>query len=147
MKVKTSNKSGNKNFSIFMNTKGKNVVLTSKVSDAENLFLELKEKKLDTYLVFMPHTETLPYDFFSASKETKNKRIQAISDIQSKRKFLLICSIQAFMNPCSGLGHILPINSFKVGQDFNREEFIKDMEEKYSYLNEKCHSYWNAMGR
>ena len=42
MKVKTSNKSGNKNFSIFMNTKGKNVVLTSKVSDAENLFLELK---------------------------------------------------------------------------------------------------------
>tara|TARA_B100000686_G_scaffold38623_1_gene40019 strand:- start:6643 stop:9597 length:2955 start_codon:yes stop_codon:yes gene_type:complete len=127
MKVKTSNKSGNKNFSIFMNTKGKNVVLTSKVSDAENLFLELKEKKLDTYLVFMPHTETLPYDFFSPSKETKNKRIQAISDIQSKRKFLLICSIQAFMNPCSGLGHILPINSFKVGQDFNREEFIKDI--------------------
>ena len=70
MKVKTKNKSGNRDFSIFMNARGRNVALTSKVSDAENLFLKLKEKKITNYLVFMPHTETLPYDFFSPSKET-----------------------------------------------------------------------------
>mgnify|MGYP001333397075 FL=1 len=32
------------------------------------------------------------------------------------------------MSPCSGLGHILPINSLKVGLPFNRETFIKDIE-------------------
>tara|TARA_B100000029_G_C17593388_1_gene963261 strand:- start:209 stop:3163 length:2955 start_codon:yes stop_codon:yes gene_type:complete len=128
MKVKTSSKLGNKDFSIFMGTKGRNIVLTSKVSDSENLFLELREQNLDTHLVYMPHTETLPYDFFSPSKDTKNKRIHAISEIQSRREFLLICSIQAFMSPCSGLGHILPINSLKVGLPFNRETFIKDIE-------------------
>ena len=75
MKVKTSSKLGNKDFSIYMGTKGRNIALTSKVSDSENLFLELREQNLDTHLVYMPHTETLPYDFFSPSKDTKNKRI------------------------------------------------------------------------
>ena len=60
MKVKTSNKLRNKDSSIFFGTKGRNIALTSKVSDSECLFLELREQKLDTHLVFMSHTETLP---------------------------------------------------------------------------------------
>ena len=57
------------------NGKGQKVVITSNPLLAESIYQELIKKHHKVSL--FPHTETLPYDFFSPSRDIKNLRLQA----------------------------------------------------------------------
>ena len=56
------------------NQKGQKVIITSNPLLAESTYQELEKKHPKVSL--FPHTETLPYDFFSPSKHIKNLRMQ-----------------------------------------------------------------------
>ena len=63
-----------KQFFTWVKGKGQKVIVTSNPLLAESTYQELKKKYHKVCLI--PHTETLPYDFFSPSKEIKNLRMQ-----------------------------------------------------------------------
>ena len=75
-------------------------------------------------VVLLPHTETLPYDFFSPSKNIRNHRMQTLSKLLSDEKHTLITSIQALMSPCPDKTHLLPFELLETDQLINRKNFI-----------------------
>ena len=102
--------------------KGNKLIITSNSSLAESTYLKL-EKKMDE-VVLLPHTETLPYDFFSPSKNIRNHRMQTLSKLLSYEKLTLITSIQALMSPCPDKTHLLPFELLETDQLINRKNFI-----------------------
>ena len=102
--------------------KGNKLIITSNSSLAESTYRKL-EKKMDK-VVLLPHTETLPYDFFSPSKNIRNHRMQTLSKILSHEKLTLITSIQALMSPCPDKTHLLPFELLETDQLINRKNFI-----------------------
>jgi len=102
--------------------KGNKLIITSNSSLAESTYSKL-EKKMDE-VVLLPHTETLPYDFFSPSKNIRNHRMQTLSKLLSHEKLTLITSIQALMSPCPDKTHLLPFEFLKNNQLINRKNFI-----------------------
>ncbi len=102
--------------------KGNKLIITSNSSLAESTYSKL-EKKMDE-VVLLPHTETLPYDFFSPSKNIRNHRMQTLSKLLSHEKLTLITSIQALMSPCPDKTHLLPFELLKTNQLINRKNFI-----------------------
>ena len=102
--------------------KGNKLIITSNSSLAESTYRKL-EKKMDE-VVLLPHTETLPYDFFSPSKNIRNHRMQTLSKLLSHEKLTLITSIQALMSPCPDKTHLLPFELLETDQLINRKNFI-----------------------
>ena len=102
--------------------KGNKLIITSNSSLAESTYRKL-EKKMDE-VVLLPHTETLPYDFFSPSKNIRNHRMQTLSKLLSHEKHTLITSIQALMSPCPDKTHLLPFELLETDQLINRKNFI-----------------------
>ena len=102
--------------------KGNKLIITSNSSLAESTYRKL-EKKMDE-VVLLPHTETLPYDFFSPSKNIRNHRMQTLSKLLSDEKHTLITSIQALMSPCPDKTHLLPFELLETDQLINRKNFI-----------------------
>ena len=102
--------------------KGNKLIITSNSSLAESTYRKL-EKKMNE-VVLLPHTETLPYDFFSPSKNIRNHRMQTLSKLLSHEKLTLITSIQALMSPCPDKTHLLPFELLETDQLINRKNFI-----------------------
>ena len=102
--------------------KGNKLIITSNSSLAEATYRKL-EKKMNE-VVLLPHTETLPYDFFSPSKNIRNHRMQTLSKLLSHEKLTLITSIQALMSPCPDKTHLLPFELLETDQLINRKNFI-----------------------
>ena len=107
------------------NGKGQKVVITSNPLLAESIYQELIKKyhKVSLY----PHTETLPYDFFSPSKDIKNLRLQALSKLLANETHILVLSIQALMSPCSDKAHLLPFNLLKTYEEVDRKNLISGL--------------------
>ena len=105
--------------------KGNKIIITSNSSLAESTYSKL-EKKMDE-VVLLPHTETLPYDFFSPSKNIRNHRMQTLSKLLSHEKLTLITSIQALMSPCPDKTHLLPFELLETDQLINRKNFISGL--------------------
>ena len=105
--------------------KGNKLIITSNSSLAESTYRKL-EKKMDE-VVLLPHTETLPYDFFSPSKNIRNHRMQTLSKLLSDEKHTLITSIQALMSPCPDKTHLLPFELLETNQLINRKNFINGL--------------------
>ena len=103
------------------------LIVLSNTSLAELVFELLREERKITPVYLLPHTETLPYDFFSPSSVIKNKRMQTLSRLLSSEKFLLISSVQALMNPCPAKSHLLPVESLKTKQYLKRKDFLKSI--------------------
>ena len=102
--------------------KGNKLIITSNSSLAESAYRKL-EKQMDE-VVLLPHTETLPYDFFSPSKNVRNQRMQTLSKLLSDENHTLITSIQALMSPCPDTTHLLPFELLETDQLINRKRFI-----------------------
>ena len=102
--------------------KGNKLIITSNSALAESTYRNL-EKKMDE-VVLLPHTETLPYDFFSPSKNVRNQRMQTLSKLLSDENHTLITSIQALMSPCPDKTHLLPFELLETDQLINRKNFI-----------------------
>jgi transcription-repair coupling factor (superfamily II helicase) len=102
--------------------KGNKLIITSNSSLAESTYRDLKEQMDE--VVLLPHTETLPYDFFSPSKNIRNHRMQTLSKLLSDEKHTLITSIQALMSPCPDKTHLLPFELLETDQLINRKNFI-----------------------
>ncbi len=102
--------------------KGNKLIITSNSALAESTYRNL-EKKMDE-VVLLPHTETLPYDFFSPSKNVRNQRMQTLSKLLSDENHTLITSIQALMSPCPDTTHLLPFELLETDQLINRKSFI-----------------------
>ena len=100
------------------NQKGQKVIITSKPLLAESTYQEL-EKRYPKVILF-PHTETLPYDFFSPSKHIKNLRMQALSGLLADKTNILIISIQALMSPCPDKAHLLPFELLETNKNIDR---------------------------
>ena len=103
------------------------LIVLSNTSLAELVFELLREERKINPVYLLPHTETLPYDFFSPSSVIKNKRMQTLSRLLSSEKFLLISSVQALMNPCPAKSHLLPVESLKTKQYLKRKDFLKSI--------------------
>ena len=102
--------------------KGNKLIITSNSALAESTYRNL-EKKMDE-VILLPHTETLPYDFFSPSKNVRNQRMQTLSKLLSDENHTLITSIQALMSPCPDTTHLLPFELLETDQLINRKSFI-----------------------
>jgi len=107
------------------NGKGQKVVITSNPLLAESIYQELIKKHRKVSL--FPHTETLPYDFFSPSKDIKNLRLQALSRLIADETHILVVSIQALMSPCSDKAHLLPFNLLKTHEEVDRKNLISGL--------------------
>ena len=104
------------------NQKGQKVIITSNPLLAELTFQELEKR--DQKVSLFPHTETLPYDFFSPSKHIKNLRMQALSGLLGDEINILIISIQALMSPCPDKAHLLPFDLLEINKDIDRKNLI-----------------------
>ena len=104
------------------NGKSQKVIITSNPLLAESTYQELKKKynKVSRF----PHTETLPYDFFSPSKNIKNLRLQTLSRLLADEIHILVVSIQALMSPCSDKAHLLPFNLLRTHEEIDRKNLI-----------------------
>ena len=107
------------------NGKGQKVVITSNPLLAESIYQELIKKHRKVSL--FPHTETLPYDFFSPSKDIKNLRLQALSRLIADETHILVVSIQALMSHCSDKAHLLPFNLLKTHEEVDRKNLISGL--------------------
>ena len=123
----------NRNFNfqkqLFSWVKGKSqkVIITSNPLLAESTYQELKKKYHKVYLI--PHTETLPYDFFSPSKEIKNLRMQALSKLLGDEIHILVISIQALVSPCPDKAHLFPFDLLKTKAHIDRKNLISGLVE------------------
>ena len=102
------------------------IIITSNSLLAESTYQELKKKHLKVNL--FPHTETLPYDFFSPSKDIKNLRMQVLSGLLAGEIHTLIVSIHALMSPCPDKPHLLPFELLKVNTSINRKKLISGLQ-------------------
>ena len=96
------------------NPKSQKVIITSNPLLAELTYQELEGR--DQKVSLFPHTETLPYDFFSPSKHIKNLRMQALSRLLADEINTLIISIQALMSPCPDKTHLLPFELLETNK-------------------------------
>ena len=123
----------NRNFNfqkqLFSWVKGKSqkVIITSNPLLAESTYQELKNKYHKVCLI--PHTETLPYDFFSPSKEIKNLRMQALSKLLGDEVHILVISVQALVSPCPDKAHLLPFDLLKTKAHIDRKNLISGLVE------------------
>ena len=69
------------------------LIVLSNTSLAELVFELLREERKIDQVYLLPHTETLPYDFFSPSSVIKNRRMQILSRLLSSQKFVLIKTV------------------------------------------------------
>ena len=108
------------------NQKGQKVIITSNPLLAESTYQELEKKHPKVSL--FPHTETLPYDFFSPSKHIKNLRMQALSGLLADKTNILIISIQALMSPCPDKAHLLPFKLLETNKNIDRKNLISGLQ-------------------
>ena len=108
------------------NQKGQKVIITSNPLLAESTYQELEKKHPKVSL--FPHTETLPYDFFSPSKHIKNLRMQALSGLLADKTNILIVSIQALMSPCPDKAHLLPFELLETNKNIDRKNLISGLQ-------------------
>ena len=108
------------------NQKGQKVIITSNPLLAESAYQELEKKHPKVSL--FPHTETLPYDFFSPSKHIKNLRMQALSGLLADKTNILIISIQALMSPCPDKAHLLPFELLETNKNIDRKNLISGLQ-------------------
>ena len=108
------------------NQKGQKVIITSNPLLAESTYQELEKKHPKVSL--FPHTETLPYDFFSPSKHIKNLRMQALSGLLADKTNILIISIQALMSPCPDKAHLLPFELLETNKNIDRKNLISGLQ-------------------
>ncbi len=111
--------------SSWINNKRPRLIITSTPSLAEIASIELK--KTEKKIILFPHTETLPYDFFSPSKYIKSSRSIALTKLISRDCNILITSIQSLISPCPNKLHLLPFDSLKINEIFDRTKFIDDL--------------------
>lgn len=104
------------------------LLIFSKPFLAENIYHILKKEIVEKdNLHFLPHSETLPYDFFSSPTNIRNQRMRTLSKILLSKTSTLITSIQSVMTPCPDKVHLLPINQLKVGRKINWNQFIESL--------------------
>ena len=108
------------------NQKGQKVIITSNPLLAESTYQELE--KTHPKVSLFPHTETLPYDFFSPSKHIKNLRMQALSGLLADKTNILIISIQALMSPCPDKAHLLPFELLETNKKIDRKNLISGLQ-------------------
>ena len=108
------------------NQKGQKVIITSNPLLAESTYQELEKRHHKVSL--FPHTETLPYDFFSPSKHIKNLRMQALSGLLADKTNILIISIQALMSPCPDKAHLLPFELLETNKNIDRKILISGLQ-------------------
>ena len=108
------------------NPKSQKVIITSNPLLAELTYQELEGR--DQKVSLFPHTETLPYDFFSPSKHIKNLRMQALSRLLADEINTLIISIQALMSPCPDKTHLLPFELLETNKDIDRKNLISGLQ-------------------
>ena len=108
------------------NQKGQKVIITSNPLLAESTYQELEKRHPKVSL--FPHTETLPYDFFSPSKHIKNLRMQALSGLLADKTNILIISIQALMSPCPDKAHLLPFELLETNKNIDRKNLISGLQ-------------------
>jgi len=124
-------KKNNRNFNFqkqlfsWVKGKGQKIIITSNPLLAESTYQELKKKYHKVYLI--PHTETLPYDFFSPSKEIKNLRMQALSKLLGDEIHILVISVQALVSPCPDKAHLLPFDLLKTKAHIDRKNLISGL--------------------
>ena len=116
-----------KQFFTWVKGKGQKVIVTSNPLLAESTYQELKKKYHKVCLI--PHTETLPYDFFSPSKEIKNLRMQALSKLLGDEIHILVISVQALVSPCPDKAHLLPFDLLKTKAHIDRKNLISGLVE------------------
>ena len=108
------------------NQKEQKVIITSNPLLAESTYQELEKRHPKVSL--FPHTETLPYDFFSPSKHIKNLRMQALSGLLADKTNILIISIQALMSPCPDKAHLLPFELLETNKNIDRKNLISGLQ-------------------
>ena len=108
------------------NQKVQKVIITSNPLLAESTYQELE--KTHPKVSLFPHTETLPYDFFSPSKHIKNLRMQALSGLLADKTNILIISIQALMSPCPDKAHLLPFELLETNKNIDRKNLISGLQ-------------------
>ena len=108
------------------NQKDQKVIITSNPLLAESTYQELEKRHPKVSL--FPHTETLPYDFFSPSKHIKNLRMQALSELLADKTNILIISIQALMSPCPDKAHLLPFELLETNKNIDRKNLISGLQ-------------------
>ncbi len=108
------------------NQKDQKVIITSNPLLAELTYQELVKR--DQKVSLFPHTETLPYDFFSPSKHIKNLRMQALSRLLADEINILIISIQALVSPCPDKTHLLPFELLEANKDIDRKNLISGLQ-------------------
>ena len=108
------------------NQKDQKVIITSNPLLAESTYQELEKRHPKVSL--FPHTETLPYDFFSPSKHIKNLRMQALSGLLADKTNILIISIQALMSPCPDKAHLLPFELLETNKNIDRKNLISGLQ-------------------
>ena len=108
------------------NQKDQKVIITSNPLLAESTYQELEKRHPKVSL--FPHTETLPYDFFSPSKHIKNLRMQALSGLLADKTNILIISIQALMSPCPDKTHLLPFELLETNKNIDRKNLISGLQ-------------------
>ena len=108
------------------NQKDQKVIITSNSLLAESTYQELKKRYHKVSL--LPHTETLPYDFFSPSKDIKNLRMQTLSGLLADEINILIISIQALMSPCPYKAHLLPFELLETNKNIDRKNLISGLQ-------------------
>ena len=106
-----------------------NLIVLSSQGEAFKVYSALNSLYPDQDFVHLPNSEVLPYDFFSSPPNIRSERIKALSDITKQTNKTLVSSIQTLMSPCSNYLHVSNINNLKVGDQFQRQSVISDLED------------------
>ena len=108
--------------------KGNQIMIFSKPYIAEIIYNSLKKERVrEGCLFLLPHSETLPYDFFSSPTNIRNQRMRTLSKLLLFNDLTLITSIQSLITPCPDKVHLLPVNELKVGEKIDRNQFLESL--------------------
>ena len=105
-------------------SKNNQLLIFSSPALAENAYNELKKFFEKRKIYLLPHSETLPYDFFSSSANVRNERMRTLSRLLSSQKLTLVTSIHSIVSPCPDRLHFLPVNNLKIRNRLDRKELI-----------------------
>ena len=94
---------------------------------AEQIYLSLELLDKCKSLVHFPHSETLPYDFFSPPAMIRARRIRSLAKLTYEDNLTLVTSIQALMSPCAEMQHVNHIDNLEVGKRIYRKKFITSL--------------------
>ena len=106
-----------------------NLIVLSSQGEALKVYSALNLLYPDQDFIHLPNSEVLPYDFFSSPPNIRSERIKALSNITKQTNKTLVSSIQTLMSPCSNYLHVSNINNLKVGDQFQRQSVISDLED------------------